>query len=137
MIWSAPWAQLWHLEFLLLLALVVSLARRRDGCPKFEALMVWNLVLDGAQLWSVRTGHLPLNVNIAYVAYLGAVPLLGMALREAADYWTPHRSILFWWTAFTVGCLGVRFFPYTARVLLAGNCVAYVCWIATGRRMLP
>lgn len=129
MTWDSPASQIWHAEVILLAALVWT-HRYRDGRKYFQALMACGLAFDLPSLILVRTGHLTAFTNIAYTRFLFEIPLLALALIESAD-WRPvwHRTILCWWVAATVGCLGIRYFPYSGRALLLVNCAAYSAWI--------
>ncbi len=128
--WADPPAQIWHVEMLLLTCLVLRLALRRDGRSRFEGLMLTLWVFDVVGLVCARMQNFVVYTNLAYVSYLVSLPLIALALSEASDYRPVyHRRILFWWTAFTIACLGIRFFPYTGRVMLIGNSVAYSLWL--------
>lgn len=134
MSWTAPAAQIWHVEAFLLLCLVVKLSLWSDGRKYFEALMACALIFDVAGLIFARIGDFKLYTNLTYASYLVETPLMALALSEAADFRpTHHRRILFWWMAATVACLGIRYFPYSGRALLICNIIAYTCWLVSKR----
>jgi hypothetical protein len=133
--WFAPAAQFWHVEIALLLALTIQTLRHADGRGRFEALLIFDLIMDAIKLFAVRTQHLGLFTNLSYFNYIVDVPLWALAMQEAADHkpkW--HRTILFWWFAVSAGCAWIRFFPWTNRMLLVLNSVAYAAWIWKARR---
>jgi hypothetical protein len=71
------------------------------------------------------------SAQIWYVGAIIAIPLMALALEEAADY-RPllHRSILYWWIAVTFACAWIRVYPYTGSVLLLFNTVVFALWLA-------
>ena len=135
--WLAPLAQIRHIEILTHGYLCWLLARHHDGRPKFEALNIFDFVFALGGLIAERTGHSALYLNIFYLGALCDIPLWYLAAQEAAD-WRPftHRAVLFAWMAFTVGCMSIRYFPYSGFVLLIGNTVFYLAWIVQKRRTI-
>lgn len=136
---SARWSgradgavMLWHCEIVLQLILVSALWKWPDGRPKFAGLMLANLVMEIAMLWSERIADYTGVHNVWYWCVVLEVPLVAMALREAlrnslaVKY---HALILSWWVACTMGCAWIRFYPYTGVAVVLLNCLAYLAWI--------
>lgn len=120
----------WHIGLVIQAALVLWLCARSDGRPRFAALMLANLIFEASQLTCERLGYKAAGANVWYLEVLLDIPLLTLALIEAADIrprW--HLYILCWWVSLTMGCAWIRFFPYTGRTLLIVNAAAYLAWI--------
>lgn len=135
--WLSPIAQIWHVEVLLLGALLIRVTRNDDGRPKFEALMLCNFIFDVAGLFMVRTGRVAIYNSHAWWWYVIGCPLTALALMEAVDRGPAsrdrHSTILAWWIAATIACLGIRFYPWSNRALLAMNATFYLWWIMDKR----
>lgn len=121
---------LWYLEMVVEAALILWLAFHRDGRPKFEAMIAADFITQLSQVAATRFQFAGFAARVWYVGVLIQIPLIALALREAADY-RPlyHRQILFWWIALTFGCAWIRIFPYTGIALLVLNLAAFTSWL--------
>ncbi len=68
--------------------------------------------------------------NIWFAGVIIQIPLIAVALEEAASYLPLyHRTLLFWWIAATFACAWIRIYPYTGMAVLILNSAAFLCWL--------
>jgi hypothetical protein len=121
---------LWYAELFFEFSLLLWLALHRDGRPRFEAMLFADFITQVFQIAGERLHHFHWSAQIWYVGVIIQIPLISLALREAADYRpVGHRRLLFWWFAVTFGCAWIRIFPYTGTALLWINLLAFAAWL--------
>lgn len=121
---------LWYAELFAEISLLFWLALHRDRRPRFEAMLWADFITQVFQIFGERLHRFSFESHIWFVGVLIQIPLIAMALREAADYRPMfHRRLFFWWLAATYGCAWIRIFPYTGTVLLWINLLAFVWWL--------
>lgn len=122
---------IWAFELLLEFCLLMRLCATKTGRPRFEALIACDFLIQVFQFFGERAHWYGLGAHSWYIGVFIEIPLMALAMIEAADYrpmW--HRTFLFWWISIVFGLAWIRIFPYTGTALLAVNSIYFlICLI--------